>query len=136
MKKDDVTITELVHVGKERELSIPIGKITSVFEELATCVPVARMAWVDFDAYEIYFDSVFIVKQVPALIAGNIVPHMTSLSPELKEVFKGTEGLNYQNQIIMCRLDGYTNIWKITYYNLTGEDMFADDWYVVKNFDV
>jgi hypothetical protein len=61
---------------------------------------------------------------------------MTSLSLELKEVFKGTEGLEYKNQIIMCRLDGYTNIWKITYYNLTGEDLFADDWYVVKNFDV
>lgn len=128
MKKDELVAKV---TSMEQQLHVPIGNITSVYAELANCVPVARMAWVDFDAPETEFDTVFIVKQVPATIAGNIVPNMTSLSPELKEVFKGTEGLNYQNQIIMCRLDGYTNTWKITYYNFTGDDLFAEDWYVV-----
>ena len=129
--KDEVTVNEVISIGTENEIVIPIGNITSVFEELSNCVPVARMAWVNFDTPETEFDTKFIVKQVPAKIAGNLVPHMTSLSFQTKEFLQNVEGLHYNNMIIMCKYNRYDNTCKISFYTFTNEDMFADDWYVV-----
>lgn len=66
----------------------------------------------------------FIFAQVPADINEETIPKMQSLPEVVKREITeaGITSLNYQNQI--CKFDNGD----ITYYTLTGDEIFAEDW--------
>ena len=74
-------------------------------------------------------NDVFIFAQVPADINEETIPKMQSLPEVVKREITeaGITSLNYQNQI--CKFDNGD----ITYYMLTGDEMFAGDWETKSN---
>lgn len=69
-------------------------------------------------------DDVFIFAQVLADINEETIPKIQSLSEVVKReiIESGFTSLDYQNQI--CKFDNGV----ITYFTLTGDEIFADDW--------
>lgn len=70
--------------------------------------------------------SIVIVKQNNNIVYPDIVPKMTSLPEEAKELFRerNMEQIKYTNQVI--KLDTHTGIAKNCV--LDWEDLFATDW--------
>lgn len=72
--------------------------------------------------------GLFIVKQVPSHITGDIIPKMQSLPQIAKDILMKRENPNidYTNQMLIINPDGRADSWLPT-----SSDVFADDWEVV-----
>lgn len=72
----------------------------------------------------------FITLQIPADISRDIIPKMTSLNDEAKELLldHGDGMIHYRNQVLQVSLDNDDRQNIATYYIPTWEDIFADDW--------
>lgn len=73
----------------------------------------------------------FITLQIPADISRDIIPKMTSLNDEAKELLldHGDGMIHYRNQVLQVSLDNDDRQNIATYYIPTWEDIFADDWF-------
>lgn len=72
----------------------------------------------------------FITLQIPADISRDIIPKMTSLNDEAKELLldHGDGMIHYRNQVLQVSFDNDDRQNIATYYIPTWEDIFADDW--------
>lgn len=74
----------------------------------------------------------FVYMQVPSTIPSDIIPKMTSVPMEAKNVFAKRVGLplTYKNQLALVDMDNCT-----TTYTFTTEDIYALDWEVYNGND-
>lgn len=72
--------------------------------------------------------GLFIVKQVPAHITGDIIPNMQSLPQSAKNILMSRENphIDYTNQMLIINPDGRVDSWVPSV-----SDVFAEDWEVV-----
>lgn len=72
--------------------------------------------------------GLFIVKQVPAHITGDIIPNMQSLPQSAKNILMIRENphIDYTNQMLIINPDGRADSWVPS-----SSDIFANDWEVV-----
>ena len=72
--------------------------------------------------------GMFIVKQVPAHITGDIIPKMQSLPQSAKDILMSRENphIDYTNQMLIINPDGRADSWVPS-----SSDVFAEDWEVV-----
>lgn len=68
--------------------------------------------------------GLFIVKQVPAHITGDIIPKMQSLPQIAKDILMKREN-DYTNQMLIINPDGRADSWVPS-----SSDVFAEDWEV------
>lgn len=111
-------------------------KFEEVIGELEKEKCIARMLWNN----NTIANSSFIFKQIPAEISIEVVPKMQSLPDSVKKIFnqrfeltnfvgennKFYNSIKYINQVV--KVDNENNI---TYYIPSGEDIFAEDWYII-----
>ena len=69
--------------------------------------------------------SLFVVKQVPAIIKANIIPNMQSLPQSAKNILMSREvpKIKYTNQMLIINPDGRADSWIPS-----SSDVFAEDW--------
>lgn len=81
---------------------------------------VRRKSWND--------KGLFIVKQVPSHIGGDIIPKMQSLPQSAKDILMSRENphIDYTNQMLIINPDGKADSWVPS-----SSDIFAKDWEVV-----
>lgn len=72
--------------------------------------------------------GLFIVKQVPSHIEGDIIPKMQSLPQIAKDILMSRENphIDYTNQMLIINPDGRADSWVPS-----SSDVFAEDWEVV-----
>ena len=72
--------------------------------------------------------GLFIVKQVPSHIGGDIIPNMQSLPQSAKNILMSRENphIDYTNQMLIINPDGRADSWVPSL-----SDVFAEDWEVV-----
>ena len=72
--------------------------------------------------------GLFVVKQVPSHITGDIIPNMQSLPQSAKDILMKRESphIDYTNQILIINPDGRADSWVPS-----SSDVFAEDWEVV-----
>ena len=72
--------------------------------------------------------GLFIVKQVPSHITGDIIPNMQSLPQSAKIILMNRENphIDYTNQMLIINPDGRADSWVPSV-----SDVFAEDWEVV-----
>lgn len=72
--------------------------------------------------------NMFIVKQVPAHIAADIIPNMQSLPQSAKDIIMARKEphIDYTNQMLIINPDGRADSWVPS-----SSDVFAEDWEVV-----
>lgn len=72
--------------------------------------------------------GLFIVKQVPSHIGGDIIPKMQSLPQSAKDILMSRENpyIDYTNQMLIINTDGRADSWVPS-----SSDVFAEDWEVV-----
>lgn len=72
--------------------------------------------------------GLFIVKQVPSHITGELIPKMQSLPQIAKDILMKRENphIDYTNQMLIINPDGRADSWVPSSY-----DVFAEDWEVV-----
>ena len=72
--------------------------------------------------------GLFIVKQVPSHIGGDIIPKMQSLPQSAKNILMSRENplIDYTNQMLIINPDGRADSWVPS-----SSDVFAEDWEVV-----
>ena len=72
--------------------------------------------------------GLFIVKQVPSHITGDIIPNMQSLPQSAKNILMSREDphIDYTNQMLIINPDGRADSWVPS-----SSDVFAEDWEVV-----
>lgn len=72
--------------------------------------------------------GLFIVKQIPAHITGEIIPNMQSLPQSAKDILMSRENphIDYTNQILIIHPDGRADSWAPS-----SSDVFAEDWEVI-----
>ena len=72
--------------------------------------------------------GLFIVKQVPSHIEGDIIPKMQSLPQSAKDILMSREDphIDYANQMLIINPDGRADSWVPS-----SSDVFAEDWEVV-----
>lgn len=72
--------------------------------------------------------GLFVVKQVPSHITGDIIPNMQSLPQSAKDILMSRENphIDYTNQMLIINPDGRADSWVPS-----SSDVFADDWEVV-----
>lgn len=72
--------------------------------------------------------GLFIVKQVPSHIEGDIIPNMQSLPQSAKSILMSRENphIDYTNQMLIINPDGRADSWVPS-----SSDVFAEDWEVV-----
>lgn len=72
--------------------------------------------------------GLFIVKQVPSHITGDIIPKMQSLPQIAKDILMQRENphIDYTNQMLIINPDGRADSWVPS-----SSDVFADDWEVI-----
>ena len=72
--------------------------------------------------------GLFIVKQVPSHIEGDIIPKMQSLPQSAKDILMSRENphIDYTNQMLIINPDGRADSWVPS-----SSDIFAEDWEVV-----
>lgn len=75
--------------------------------------------------------NIFVCRQVPSTISGDIIPKMQSLPDSAKKLLlqNSDEPINYVNQMIIVNL----NTRNIDSWVASSSDTFATDWYVVRN---
>lgn len=74
--------------------------------------------------------GLFVVKQVPSHITGDIIPKMQSLPQSAKDILMKRENphIDYTNQMLIVNPDGRADSWVPSV-----SDVFAEDWEVVTN---
>ena len=72
--------------------------------------------------------GLFVVKQIPAHITGDIIPNMQSLPQSAKDILMKRENphIDYTNQMLIVNPDGRADSWVPSV-----SDVFAEDWEVV-----
>lgn len=72
--------------------------------------------------------GLFVVKQVPSHITGDIIPNMQSLPQSAKNILMSRENphIDYTNQMLIINPDGRADSWVPS-----SSDVFAEDWEVV-----
>lgn len=72
--------------------------------------------------------GLFIVKQVPSHIEGDIIPNMQSLPQSAKEIIMARKEphIDYTNQMLIVNPDGRADSWVPS-----SSDVFAEDWKLV-----
>ena len=72
--------------------------------------------------------GLFVVKQVPSHIEGDIIPKMQSLPQIAKDILMKRENprIDYTNQMLIINPDGKADSWFPS-----SSDVFAEDWEVV-----
>ena len=72
--------------------------------------------------------GLFVVKQIPAHITGDIIPNMQSLPQSAKDILMSRENphIDYTNQMLIINPDGRADSWVPSV-----SDVFAEDWEVV-----
>lgn len=75
----------------------------------------------------------FISLQIPADIPSDIIPNMTSLCMEAKQILlrHGDRMIHYRNQVLLVTLSPVTSQNIATYYVPSWTDIFADDWLLI-----
>lgn len=75
-----------------------------------------------------YGKGLFVVKQVPSHITGDIIPKMQSLPQIAKDILMKRENprIDYTNQMLIINPDGKADSWFPS-----SSDVFAEDWEVV-----
>lgn len=72
--------------------------------------------------------GMFITKQVPGVIGLEIVPKMSSLNAETKElILSSGNPIDYKSQMLIIKPDGTADSWVAS-----SSDTFAEDWYIIK----
>lgn len=73
-------------------------------------------------------NGLFVVKQIPSHIEGDIIPKMQSLPQSAKNILLSRDGahIDYINQMLIINLDGRADSWVPS-----SSDVFAEDWEVV-----
>lgn len=91
-----------------------------VIEALKTGLAARRKGWNG--------KGLFIVKQVPSHITGDIIPKMQSLPQSAKNILMSRENphIDYTNQMLIINPDGRADSWVPS-----SSDVFAEDWEVV-----
>ena len=91
-----------------------------VIKALKTGLAVRRKGWNG--------KGLFIVKQVPSHITGEIIPNMQSLPQSAKIILMNRENphIDYTNQMLIINPDGRADSWVPS-----SSDVFAEDWEVV-----
>lgn len=74
--------------------------------------------------------GMFIVKQVPSHITGEIIPNMQSLPQSAKNILmsRNFPHIDYVNQMLIINQDGRADSWVPS-----SSDVFAEDWEVIKD---
>ena len=72
--------------------------------------------------------GLFVVKQIPAHIEGDVIPKMQSLPQSAKDILMSRENphIDYTNQMLIINPDGRADSWVPS-----SSDVFAEDWEVV-----
>lgn len=72
--------------------------------------------------------GLFVVKQVPAHIAADIIPNMQSLPQSAKDIIMARKEphIDYTNQMLIINPDGRADSWVPS-----SSDVFAEDWEVI-----
>ena len=72
--------------------------------------------------------GLFIVKQVPSHIEGDIIPNMQSLPQSAKNILMSRENphIDYTNQMLIINPDGRADSWVPS-----SSDVFEEEWDVV-----
>lgn len=72
--------------------------------------------------------GMFVVKQVPSHITGDIIPKMQSLPQSAKDILMSRENphIDYTNQMLIIHPDGRADSWVPS-----SSDVFAEDWEIV-----
>lgn len=93
-----------------------------VIKALKTGLAVRRKGWNG--------KGMFIVKQVPSHITGDVIPNMQSLPQSAKNILMSREDphIDYTNQMLIINPDGRADSWVPS-----SSDVFAEDWELVKN---
>lgn len=75
-----------------------------------------------------YGKGMFVVKQVPSHIEGDIIPDMQSLPQSAKDILMSRDNphIDYTNQMLIINPDGRADSWAPS-----SSDVFAEDWEVV-----
>ncbi len=91
-----------------------------VIEALKTGLAVRRKGWNG--------KGLFIVKQVPSYITGDIIPNMQSLPQSAKDIIMARKEphIDYTNQMLIINPDGRADSWVPS-----SSDVFAEDWELV-----
>ena len=73
--------------------------------------------------------GLFVVKQVPSHITGDIIPKMQSLPQSTKDILMSRENphIDYTNQMLIINPDGRADSWVPS-----SIDVFAGDWEIVE----
>ena len=73
--------------------------------------------------------GLFVVKQVPSHITGDIIPKMQSLPQSAKDILMSRENphIDYTNQMLIINPDGRADSWVPS-----SSDIFAEDWEIVE----
>ena len=73
-------------------------------------------------------DGIFVFKQVPSIISNEIIPKMQSVPDSAKCLLLSydQDSIHYNNQIVIV------NNRNIDSWNPTPDDLFAEDWVIVK----
>lgn len=72
--------------------------------------------------------GLFVIKQVPSHITGDIIPKMQSLPQSAKDILMKRENphIDYTNQTLIVNPDGRADSWIPS-----SSDVFAEDWEIV-----
>ena len=120
-----VIMTHYSCILSQRINNIFVGNLPGMsfgiaIEALKFGLPVRRKGWNG--------KGLFIVKQVPAHITGDIIPNMQSLPQSAKNILMSRENphIDYTNQMLIINPDGRADSWVPS-----SSDVFAEDWEVV-----
>lgn len=74
--------------------------------------------------------GLFVVKQIPSHITGDIIPKMQSLPLSAKNILMSRENphIDYTNQMLIINPDGRADSWVPSV-----SDIFADDWEIAND---
>ena len=91
-----------------------------VIEALKSGLAIRRAGWIG--------KGLFVIKQVPAHITGDIIPNMQSLPQSAKDILMKRDNphIDYTNQMLIVNPDGRADSWVPS-----SSDVFAEDWEVV-----
>jgi hypothetical protein len=76
----------------------------------------------------------FIVMQIPQTVSADVVPKMTSLPDQAKDILgrMGDGSISYHDQVLIVETNDNCEKSHATYYIPTWEDLFAEDWIVIQ----
>lgn len=114
----DIYIMEEFQKSVNTSISMNFGK---AIEALKAGSAIRRSGWNG--------KGLFVVKQVPSHITGDIIPKMQSLPQSAKDILMSRENphIDYTNQMLIINPDGRADSWVPS-----SSDIFAEDWEIVE----